>query len=221
MNEDEEESGAVENAEVSTPAAPDTPATPNEPGNLPAEPAAATPEQIEEIYLKNRPATADEYELNDLGEEEAAFFKQQFFDNKLTKSQGDALVKAYKESIEKAEAPLFSADGFKKEMSARFGENYQPQLDKISGFIKAEAAPEDAQLIDKLPNSVIGIVYGLIDKVMTRYAVNDTDTAKTGAGTTGNGEPDYSGFVTAMQTLRGRPHDSAEVAALKKQYHII
>lgn len=230
MNEEEnsveENSGGnaadvVQPATAEVPTASDKPTVPAETKTLPIDPSTARPEQLEEFYNKVRPASADDYELTELGEDEAAFFKKQFFDNKLTKQQGEALVKAYKESIQKAEAPLFSADGFKTEMTNRFGENYQANLDKINGFVKAEAAPEDAQLIDKLPNSVIGIVYSLIDKVMTRYAVNDTDTAKNGGGNTSNGEPDYTGFVVAMQNLRGRPHDSSEVIALKKQYNII
>ena len=90
---------------------------------------------------------------------------------------------------------------------------------ELVDFVNKEGSREDKELLNALPNNVLGIVFGLIDKVQTRYAANDSDTsASTGNGI--SGQADYSGYVKAAEELSRKPHTMADIEALKSKFNI-
>ena len=109
-------------------------------------------------------------------------------------------------------------EGYENQMKTRFGEDYEKVASRVNQFIRREADKNDLAVLETMPNEVIGLVYGLIDKVQTRYAVNETDFAKQGAGI--SKEPDFAGFAKEASLLRTKPHTTADLQALKSKYNI-
>lgn len=178
----------------------------------------STDQEIADFYAKLRPGKAEDYNV-ELEEGDKALFEKLFYENGISARQAKALVNGYKESIEKVKGPMFSEEGYKKTMSDRFGDKADAKVKSVCDFITKEASKEDKAILEAMPNNVLGIVYSLIDKVQTRYAVNDSDTsAASGAGV--SGQADYSGYVKAAEALSRRPHTMADIEALKSKFNI-
>ena len=175
-------------------------------------------EEWGEFYSKTRPTKAQDYALELEGEDKSVF-ENLFFENGISARQAKALVNGYKQSLEKASAPLFSEEGYKKEMSGRFGEAYNAKVQSVNNFIAREASAQDKAILEKMPNNVLGIVYGLIDKVQTRYAVSDTDTAKAGSGKV-SAAPDWINYAKEADKLKTHYHTTADIQALKDKFNI-
>lgn len=175
-------------------------------------------QEISDFYAKLRPGKAEDYNV-ELEGEDKALFEKLFYDNGISPRQAKALVDGYKESIRKVQGPMFSESGYKQTMNERFGSNADAKVKAVNDFITKEASQEDKALLNALPNNVLGIVYGLIDRVQTRYAANDSDTsASTGGGF--SGQADYSGYVKAAEELSRKPHTMADIEALKSKFNI-
>lgn len=71
-----------------------------------------------------------------------------------------------------------------------------------------------------MPNNVLGIMYGIINSIKTRYAVNDSDTGKSGGNPVAPGVPDYDGYCKEVEALNRRPHSMADIDALRHKYNI-
>lgn len=171
-----------------------------------------------DFYAKIRPEKAEDYAI-DLEGEDKEVFENLFYENGINARQAKALVKGYKESVERAKAPMFSEEGYQKEMSVRFGDKTEAKVKAVNDFVAKEASREDKALLNALPNNVLGIVYGLIDKVQTRYAVKDSDTpAGNGGGV--SGQADYAGYIKEAEALSRRPHTTADIDALKSRFNI-
>lgn len=171
-----------------------------------------------EFYSKTRPAKAEDYAL-ELEGDDKQLFENLFYENGINSRQASALIKGYKESVEKASAPLFSKEGFEKEMSGRFGEKYNDKIKSVADFITKEAAEADKAVLDKMPNNVLGIVYSLIDRIQTRYAVSDSDTGKVG-GSKAAAAPDWVGYAKEADRLKSHPHTMSDLQALKDKFNI-
>lgn len=171
-----------------------------------------------EFYSKTRPAKAEDYAL-ELEGDDKQMFENLFYENGINARQASALIKGYKESVEKAKAPLFSKEGFQQEMSGRFGEKYDDKVKSVSDFIIREAAEADKAVLDKMPNNVLGIVYSLIDRIQTRYAVSDSDAGKAGGGKA-SAAPDWVNYALEAEKLKYHPHTTADIQALKDKFNI-
>lgn len=178
----------------------------------------STEEELNNFYSKIRPESAEDYAV-ELDGDDKALFEKLFHDNGLSVKQAKALVAGYKESVEKAQAPLFSQEGYKKEMTERFGEKYDTKVKAVVDFIGKEVSDQDKAVLESMPNNVLGLLYSVIDKVQTRYAVKDTDTAQGGAGRISS-EPNWSEYTKAMTALATRPHSSADIIELKDKFNI-
>jgi hypothetical protein len=178
----------------------------------------STPEEIEAFYSKTRPENPDDYTLQDLGEDDSAFFKDLFHKNGISTKQAEALVGGYKQSIDKAIQPLFSADGYKEEMTNRFGDKYEAITNKVADFIKAEASETDRKLLEQLPNNVLGIVNQLIHTTLERHGIKDGDIGGSTAAKTASTEVDFGAYVKEMESLKRRPHEIEDKHAIMRKY---
>lgn len=178
----------------------------------------ASDEELLSFYSKIRPEKAEDYNI-ELDGDDKMLFEKLFFDNGISSKQAKALIGGYIESIEKAKAPMFSEEGYKKEMSERFGDKYDAKVKGVTDFISSEIEDKDKAVLEAMPNNVLGIVYSIIDKVQTRYAVKDTDTAKSGGVKTST-EPNWSEFTKAMGVLATRPHTTSDIFELKDKFNI-
>lgn len=179
----------------------------------------ASEAEIEAYYEKLRPKTADAYNVEELEEDEASFFKEVFFKYGISKKQADSIIADYKAVSSQALEPLYSKQALEQEFKNRFGPSYDKETKKISDFLKKEAGKEDLATLNKLPNSALGILYDMINKVMQRYAVTDTDI---GLGTTDGAirppEIDYEGYIKEMDELSHKEHTDADKIAIRQKY---
>lgn len=178
----------------------------------------STDQEWSDFYSKTRPEKAEDYAL-DLDGEDKGLFENLFYENGINTKQAAALIKGYKESVEKSSQPLFSEEGYKKELTGRFGEQAEAKAKNVNEFIAREASAADKAVLDRMPNNVLGIVYSLIDKVQTRYAAHDTDTGKAGNGKI-SGEPDWLNYAKEADKLKTHYHTTADIQALKDRFNI-
>lgn len=178
----------------------------------------STDQEIADFYSKLRPGKAEDYNI-ELEGDDKELFEELFYENGISARQAKALVDGYKESIEKAKAPMFSEEGYKRTMSERFGDKAEAKIKSVVDFVNREGSKEDKALLNAMPNNVLGIVFSLIDKVQTRYAVHDSDTS-TASGNGALGQADYSGYIKEAEALSRRPHSLADIDALKAKFNI-
>lgn len=177
----------------------------------------ATDAEINEFYAKTRPADINDYGLD---EDDSKDFAQLFYDNGLSKRQVSNLVAGIQKVFEDQQAELVSQEGFDAEMKARFGDNAKQTAQSVANLIKREANDKDKAVLEAMPNNAVGAVYGVINKIMTRYAVKDTDTGVAGTGSVGKKEPDWAGYNAEAQKLSSRPHTMADLYELKDKFNI-
>lgn len=178
----------------------------------------STEEELNSFYEKIRPEKAEDYAV-ELDGDDKALFERLFHKNGLSAKQAKALVAGYKESVERAQAPLFSQEGYIKEMTDRFGDKYEAKVKSVVDFIGREISDQDKAVLEGVPNNVLGLLYGIIDKVQTRYAVKDTDTAQ-GGNSPASTQPNWSEYTKAMSALSTRPHSSSDIIELKDKFNI-
>lgn len=178
----------------------------------------STPEEWQSFFEKVRPEKAEEYGL-ELDGDDKAFYEKLFFDNGISTKQAKGIMGAYQERMQQALAGLTSEEGFRQEMQGRFGDKYEDTVKSLSALIAREASDADKKVLNAMPNNVLGIMYGIINSIKTRYAVNDSDAAKSG-GSAASGVPDYAGYCKEVEALNRRPHSTADIAALKSKYNI-
>lgn len=179
--------------------------------------STSTDEEWNDYYSKVRPEKA-EYGLEEWDEDNQAI-SDIFHKYGLAEKQAKGISNELKALQEQYTSDFYSQEAYDKEMTTRFGKDFSEKTKSITDFIKTEANDVDKELLEQLPNNVLGIVYGLIDKVRTRYAVKDTDTGKNGGGKV-NTQPDWLKYNEAMNELRTRPHTTADMQSLRDKYNI-
>ena len=179
--------------------------------------SASTDEEWSDYYSKVRPEKA-EYGLTEWDEDNQAI-SNIFHKYGLAEKQAQGISNELKALQEQYTSNFYSQEAYDQEMQSRFGKDFSEKTKSITDFIKKEASDMDKSLLEELPNNVLGIVYGLIDKVRTRYAVKDSDAAKSGSGKI-NSQPDWLKYNEAMNELRTRPHSMADMKNLRDKYNI-
>lgn len=179
----------------------------------------STDEQWQEYYSKLRPAKEEDYSLQIEDEEDAKAFKKLFYDNGVTQKQASAIIDGYKKAEEKMNAEYYSKEGYAKEMTDRFGDQANDVCKSVADFIKKEVSEKDRAALEVMPNNIIGVVTSVVNTVLKRYAVKDTDTGA-GGPSGANKEPDYEGFAKAAVELSHRPHDMKDLNELKSKFNI-
>jgi hypothetical protein len=180
--------------------------------------ADSSEDEIQEFYSKVRPENSDKYDF-DLGDDTEAFRKI-FYDNGVSERQAKAITEAYKESVRKASEGLYSEEGFKETMEEALGEDYQKKIEKVNGFLKQYGRKSALAEIDKLPNETLGLVYGLINLTMDKYAVKELGTVNTKSAM--SNEKDLGEYMKKMMALDSDPFVTQEKRdALRREYGII
>lgn len=175
--------------------------------------------RVAKLFEKARPEKAEEYGL-ELDGDDKAFYEKLFFDNGISTKQAKGIMGAYQERMQQALAGLTSEEGFRQEMQGRFGDKYEDTVKSLSALIAREASDADKKVLEAMPNNVLGIMYGIINSIKTRYAVNDSDTGKSGGNPVAPGVPDYAGYCKEVEALNRRPHSMADIDALRHKYNI-
>ena len=177
-------------------------------------------EEWDGFYSKMRPEKQEDYNLSFEDADEKAFFEKAFFESGISKKQAAAIANSYKEAAQRVNAEMYSKQGYDQVLNERFGDKAKDVAGKVTSLLSKELDEQDQKAIEAMPNNIIGVVYGVVNKLMDRYAIKDSDTAAL-KGASGNpGQPDYEGYVKAVQDLSHRPHTTADMANLKTKYNI-
>ena len=142
----------------------------------------AKPEEIQAHFERIRPKEHTEYEVKGKvaeGTEEA--IQKVLHESGLPKKQAEILVDKYIALEQKQMAELMSKEGFEKEMEASFGRQHQEKLGSIVKIAKQSLTENDLKILDGQPNVTMGMIYRLIDKLVSDYGITETGKAM-GAG---------------------------------------
>lgn len=175
-------------------------------------------EEISEFYSKVRPETEDKYDI-DLGDD-TEMFRKIFYENGISARQAKSITEAYKESVRKVSDGLFSEEGFKEIMKDTLGDEYKDKIEKVNGFLKQYGKKSALAQLDQLPNETLGLIYGLIDLTMDKYAVKELGSVNQKSALTS--DKDMTEYMQKMQALDNDPFVTQEKRdALRREYGII
>lgn len=175
-------------------------------------------EEISEFYSKVRPEAEDKYDI-DLGDD-TEMFKKIFYENGISARQAKSITEAYKESVRKVSDGLFSEEGFKEVMKDTLGDEYKDKIEKVNGFLKQYGKKSALAQLDQLPNETLGLIYGLIDLTMDKYAVKELGSVNQKSALTS--DKDMTEYMQKMQALDNDPFVTQEKRdALRREYGII
>ncbi|MFW6311248.1 MAG: hypothetical protein ACOC1K_03325, partial [Nanoarchaeota archaeon] len=128
----------------------------------------ATDEELQDFYKK---LTPEEYSFEEgviTSDEEKQLFSEIFKKNGINNKAANNIIKEYKENNKK----YFSEENFQEEMRNRFGENYKSVLNQNQKILSSYLNDEDKQVLDQLPNKVLGLMINFTDKISKQYGVN-------------------------------------------------
>lgn len=174
----------------------------------------------QDFYAKMRPEKVEDYGIDFEDKAEKEFFEKAFFENGISKRQAEALLKEYKAVSDKESANMFTQTGYDEEMKQRFGEKVADVTNKVTALLQREANKDDLAALEAMPNNILGVVYSVMNKIMDRYAIKDSDAAAQPSGGGASGQPDVAGYTKALNDLTHRPHDMAEINALRTKFNI-
>ncbi len=185
----------------------------------------AKPEEIAKWNETMRPADVAEYGLKELGlaENVQTELGKIFHENGIPAHQGNAVVKAYSAYEKTQLEAATSADGYKKEMTTKFGDKYEAVVKASTDLHKQHLPAESQAVLEKLPNNVLAVVFELTEKMRQAYGVNETGAQvgdKSGGNIQGQDvEKTRSDLRAQIQTLSNKPHSADELQKLKDQLH--
>jgi len=128
----------------------------------------ATDDELKEYYSKTAPAEAKEYEFGEIADSDKEFFGNLFKENGLNKRQAKDIFNKYMEYSNQYR----SDEGFQEELKARFGENSIKTLDETKTFLNKYLKNEDKNILDKMPNKVVGMMLEFANNVKKDYGID-------------------------------------------------
>lgn len=184
----------------------------------------ATPEDLAKFNEAHRPAEATAYKLAELGldQEVGSTLEKIFHENGVPVHQAVASVKAYQAFENSKLQQATSAEGFKKEMSGKFGEQYDPVVKEVVTLHKQHTSPETQKLFETLPNNVLAAVYELTHNMAKAYGAKESGAQgddKTGTPTGQSVEERRTGLRNKIAELEKRSHTAAEKQKLVDELH--
>lgn len=183
--------------------------------------ADSSEQEYIDFYAKTRPETQDGYDFDLEDDADNASFKEIFYNNGISARQAKAIVDGYKDSIRKQEDILFSEEGFKKVMQNELGNDYQGRLDEVTKFLKVNARPSQLQALEKAPNELLGLVFGLIDKTMNRYAVKELGSVENKGSTQANTIEGLTQYMNEKAKLEQNPFTTQkDLDDLKRRFGV-
>lgn len=141
----------------------------------------ATPEEITAHHKALAPADAADYKFDTIeGIDVERMDKVAPILQKagLTVNQAQTVASEYAKFENSILAEATSADGFKDQMTKSFGEKYEGAVASVVALHKAHLSPEDAKLMDAMPNEYLGGVYRLTQKMAEAHKAEVTALKK-------------------------------------------
>lgn len=174
--------------------------------------ADATPEEMDKYFEGLRPESTEKYDFgaDHPNPEFAKSVGEVLFAAGISEHQAKKIIPAYNALEQKIMEAATSAEGFKAEMTATFGEKYDASVAAVVKEHKQHLKPEDQQLMDAIPNKYLGMIYRLTNAMQKAYGAEeggaDAHAAKGGA-------PIGEDITAKRSTLRGK------IAELDGRFH--
>ncbi len=182
----------------------------------------ATPEDIDKYKASIRPESPESYDFFDEGAEpeNVKFIQSLLHKAGVPKAMGKELVEGLNaKNKEKLEA-MYSKDGFVKQMTSSFGEDYTKTVGLTNNLIKRNLNDADRKLVDNATNEQLGVMYRLVNNIMKTHGIKESD-ANVGGGASSMGEADKAAVRKEIrESIAGlvkRPHTAEEKAQLLKR----
>lgn len=174
-----------------------------------------------DFYSKTRPESQDGYDFDLEDDSDNAMFKELFYNNGISARQAKSLIDGYKDSIRKNSEVLYSAEGFETTMKNELGNEYKDRLDEINKFLKVNARPSQLDALENAPNEILGLVYGLINKTMDKYAVKELGAAEQKPVNASSSVDSLTEYMKEKSKLEQNPFTTTEqLEDLKRRYGV-
>ena len=174
--------------------------------------ATAEPEVLAEFFGKLKPKDHTAYNVQGVAEGTEETIQQMLFDAHVPKAIADTLIPKYLEYERSQIAGLYSEDGFKEEMKKSF-EGDQSKVEQVRDMIKGSLSKEDLALLDdRTPNSILGAVYRLVEKLTGDYGIVETNKALQASGSINSladAEKEAKEAYDACFAIKNKPTTSA------------
>ncbi len=180
----------------------------------------ATPQQIQEYFAQTRPAEKSAYKFgDDVPEADREAIADMLYSNGISDYQGNKVIESYKAYEAKQLEAMTSEEGFNKELETSFGTSWKQIGGETAKFLKENMTPADSELFNKLPNSVLGLMYRTINNIVEGYGIKAGETGAPAGGGQGPGAPeDLDQQATALfnqiQELKKGPHEQSQLDEL-------
>jgi len=184
----------------------------------------ATENEIKEHLSKTRPENTDAYkwgEEGDISDEDKKFFGEMLLDSGIPPFVGNKLIEKFLGKQKEIKSSMFSKDGFTKELQQSFGsgEEFKKVAGDTANIIKTNLNEKDKELLEHVPNNILGLIYRLTNNVTKDYKANDGgDRGQSGTHGGQNVEELRTQIRKDMQELAKRPHSAEEKKALQQRY---
>lgn len=177
-------------------------------------------EQVNHVFEKLKPSDIDDYAvpeyLSDSPDAELA--KSVLFEAGVPKHAADKAMEALASKLGERDVENFSKEGLEAELKNSFGDKYQEKFQAVAREAREILSPEDAKLVESMPNNVVGLFYRTLDKVLESHGARD-GAAPSGSNQSSGMTPDAAkqaiGDVRKeLEGLKRRPHKPEERSQL-------
>lgn len=163
----------------------------------------------EDYYSKVRP---EEYKFDEgLSENDAKGYSDVAKNIGLSQHQAQSMSKFHQDMITKEFESATSEEGFKSEMTKRFGEDNKDIVTNNEKTLNAMFDADDKELYNRLPNNVVGLIHKVAKSnvdIKAEYGVNDGSKA---LNKDGNAQlADMNALYDELNKVSGRGDFQAE-----------
>lgn len=177
------------------------------------DPETASEQEINDYYGALRPQDHTAYDLGEgMSEENREVYGKMLHESGLSKYQADKLIKQYTEHEQSLLADSVSEEGFKQEMEKSFGADHEKVVGKANALAKEHLSAEDQQVLENMPNKVLGLIYRLTNNVSKSYGMNEGAHAAGGGGAAPKVDVNKqrADIRAEIREMDGRIHTAAE-----------
>lgn len=168
------------------------------------------PKDIEAYVAQLRPKDKSGYKLSEtIPEDDRGVIAGILHDTGLPASMANKLMEGLMTHLTGSAQKMFDKDGFDKILETSFGEKWKDAGGQTAKIIAGLVTESDRELLEKVPNQYLGLVYRITAAMEKKYGAKET-----GAGAEGG-----EGASGPVDKTAERKAIRAEITALKSGPH--
>lgn len=181
------------------------------------------PEEINTYFEGLRPKEKTAYKFSEhTPEEQRGELAEMFYNSNLSDKQAELLIKQYEAFQEKTIGKMVDKDDFVNRLKTSFGDDYEAKTKPIIEGIRKTLDKQDLEILDKMPNEYLAVIYRMADKYNQSYGAKPETGG--GANPTNNAPSSKEDIAKSakdlrdkIESLKTRAHTQEEKSALVKQ----